>query len=79
MKKIDDSRLYFYSGIVSLVLGIILCIVSFYSILSVEPEISRLLDSKTEISSNYAKAYTMLRDPQVFGPVSYTHLRAHET
>jgi len=70
MKKIDDSRLYLYSAIVTLIVGVILGVVSFYSILLVEPTVGRLLSSKGDIDKNYKDAYIILRDPQIFAGYS---------
>jgi hypothetical protein len=66
MKKIDDSRIYFYFAIIALALGIIMGAIAYYSILGVEPEIRALLDSKDSISKNYKEAFSMLKDPQIF-------------
>jgi len=67
MKKIDDSKLYYYFSIVTLALALIVGALSFYSIIFVEPEIKELLSAKNDISNNYKKAYIKLRDPQIFG------------
>jgi len=66
MIKIDDSRLYLFAGIITVIITIILALVSFYSILIVQPKIERLLSSGENISLNYKKAYIILRNPQVF-------------
>ncbi|MCP4135365.1 MAG: hypothetical protein GY754_30630 [bacterium] len=65
-KKIDDSKLYFYFGIVTLVLAIIVGSASFYSILMVEPEVDALLKANENTGANVKKAYLILRNPQVF-------------
>jgi hypothetical protein len=70
MKKIDDSRLYLYSAIVTLIVGLILGAVSYYSILFVEPTVERLLSSKGDIDKNYKEAYIILRNPQIFAGYS---------
>jgi hypothetical protein len=66
MKKFDDRKLYFYFSIITLVIGIILGLIAFYSILIIEPEIQALLSAEENIPQNYEKAYSMLRDPQIF-------------
>ena len=66
MKRIDDSKLYFWSGIVTAALCVILILISFYSILFVEPKVNALLSSAEISSMNYKKAYLILRDPQIF-------------
>ena len=70
MKKIDDSRLYLYSAAVTLIVGLIIGAVSYYSILFVEPEVERLLSSKVDIDKHYREAYIILRDPQIFAGYS---------
>ncbi|OHD68394.1 MAG: hypothetical protein A2W19_14345 [Spirochaetes bacterium RBG_16_49_21] len=66
MKKINDSRIYRYSAIITLIIGITLGAVSFYSILVVEPAVEQLLSARENIDANYKKAYIILRDPQIF-------------
>ena len=66
MKKINDRNLYFYFAIVTLLLGILVGGISFYSIKIVEPEVIRLMADESNIDSSYTAAYLMLRDPQVF-------------
>ncbi len=66
MKKFDDRKLYFYFSIITLVIGIILGMVAYYSILIIEPEIQSLLSAEENIPQSYEKAYAMLRDPQIF-------------
>ena len=70
MKKFNDSRIYLVSSIVALAVGLVLGVVSFYSILVVEPKIAQLLSSGADIDKNYSKAYLILRDPQVFAGYS---------
>jgi hypothetical protein len=71
MKKIDDSMIYLISAVTTLVVGIILGAIAFYSILHVEPKIEKFLSAKDNISSNYRQAYLNLRDPQLFGGYGY--------
>ena len=66
MLKINDSRLYFYFGIVTLVLALVLGAISSYSIFIVEPKIRTCLNAGTDINQNYRKAYILLRNPQIF-------------
>lgn len=56
---------------VALAVGIILAVVSFYSILVVEPKVERLLADRTNIDLNHKRAYLILRDPQIFAGYSY--------
>ncbi len=71
MKKIDDSKLYLYFGLVTLVIGILLGINFLYSALSVEKKVRELLASKDNVSQNFKKAYILLRDPQIFARHEY--------
>ncbi len=64
--KVNDTKLYLYFALITLVIGIILGAVSYYSILVVEPNVEKLLAANDNISDNYRKAYAMLRDPQIF-------------
>ncbi|HPA70954.1 MAG: hypothetical protein KBA61_17105 [Spirochaetes bacterium] len=64
--KINDTKLYLYSTIVTFVVALILGAVSYYSILKVEPESERLINAQDNFSDSYRKAYAMLRDPQIF-------------
>ena len=66
MKKINDSKYYFYFAIVTLCLAVICGSVSFYSILHVEPAIQELLSADNNNSSTLKKAYLILRNPQIF-------------
>jgi hypothetical protein len=66
MKKIDDSKLYFYFALVTLTISIVLGIISFYSILVVEKNIVKLLSANEESDKNFKEAYLLLRDPQIF-------------
>lgn len=86
MKKIDDSKLYFYFALVTLVISIALGVVSFYSILLVENKIENLLSVKENSDESFKKAYLLLRKPQIFAryqhfdseqdlQVSFTHAR----
>lgn len=70
MKKFNDSRIYLVSSIVALAAGLILGVVSFYSILVVEPKVQSLLSASADIEKNYSKAYLIIRDPQVFAGYS---------
>ncbi|HOT43869.1 MAG TPA: hypothetical protein PLM53_05405 [Spirochaetota bacterium] len=71
MKKIDDSKIYLITAVTTLAVAVILAVVAYYSILSVEPKVEQLLSAKDNISTNYKKAYLILRDPQVFAGYSY--------
>lgn len=66
MKKINDTKLYLYSAVVTITISVIVGIVSFYSIFSVEKEVENLLSQTENIDQNYKKAYIILRNPQIF-------------
>lgn len=66
MIKLDDSRLYFYFGIVTIVLALITGAISGYSKLFVENKVNAHLSADKEIDKEYKKAYLLLRNPQVF-------------
>jgi hypothetical protein len=70
MKKINDSRLYLYSAVVTLAVAFILGAISYYSILVVEPDVGRLLSAKENFDKNYKEAYLILRNPQLFAGYS---------
>ncbi len=67
MKKIDDRKLYSYFSIITAVIGLILGIIAYYSILRVEPRVAGYISAADNIQENYTKAYLILRDPQIFG------------
>jgi hypothetical protein len=64
--KVNDSRLYLYFTIITLVITLILGAISYYSILIVEPKVEKLLSANDSISESYRQAYGLLRDPQIF-------------
>ena len=66
MKKINDSKLYFYFIIITLAVGLLLGLVFSYSAFMVEPEIKKLLASEDNINENYKKAFIKLKNPQIF-------------
>jgi hypothetical protein len=66
MKRIDDTRLYLFFSIVTLFVALILGLVSYYSIMFVEPEIEKLMIANDNVGDNYRKAFEMLKDPQIF-------------
>jgi hypothetical protein len=67
MKKINDSKIYMAIAVSALVVALAVGVVSFYSILFVEPKIENLLRSTESVDSNFKQAYLLLRDPQIFG------------
>jgi hypothetical protein len=67
MKKINDSRIYFYFALVTIIVALLLGGVSFYSILVTEPEVEKLLSSTENVSKNFKKAYVIVRVPHIFG------------
>ncbi|MCL1910859.1 MAG: hypothetical protein FWG13_01480 [Leptospirales bacterium] len=73
--KIYDGKLYFFFGIASLALAVILGGISSYSKFIVEPEIRGCLNAADETGENYKKAYILLRKPQIFA--GYEHFDAH--
>ena len=66
MITFNDSRIYFYFGIVTLVLALVTGAVSGYSKFFVESKISAHLSADKDIDKEYKKAYILLRNPQVF-------------
>ena len=64
--KINDIRLYLYFSIITLVIGIVLGAVSYYSILVVEPRAQNLINSQGNVNQNFRIAYGILRNPQLF-------------
>lgn len=66
MKIINDSKLYLYFSLISLLIGILLLLIYSYSAFIVEPEIKKLISSEENINENYKKAFIKLKDPQIF-------------
>ncbi|MDY6933838.1 MAG: hypothetical protein SVZ03_06400 [Spirochaetota bacterium] len=66
MKKTDDTKLYRYFSIITLIIAIILALISYYSILIVEPKVKELLSMSDNINDNYKEAYIELKNPQLF-------------
>jgi len=73
--KIYDGNLYFFFGIASLTIAVILGGISSYSRFVVESKIRGYLEAPYETDENYKKAYILLRDPQLFA--GYEHFDAH--
>ncbi len=71
MKKINDANIYLIAAVTTLVIGLVLGVIAFYSILSVEPGVEKLLAAKEDVSRSYKQAYLVLRDPQVFAGYGY--------
>ncbi len=71
MKKFNDTRLYFYGGIVLAVITVFIAIVTAHSALIVEPKVEKLLSSTENIDGNYKQAYLILRSPHLFA--GYDH------
>lgn len=71
MKKINDSRMFFWGAVVTLVCAFFFGIIAFYSILIVEPDVRSLMEKKENVDYNLKKAYLELRDPQLFA--GYQH------
>ncbi len=74
MKRINDSRLYFWFASSALALGLITGAISSYSYFFVEPEVRELLNKDRDYHKNYSAAYVILRDPQIFA--LYEHFDA---
>ena len=66
MKNRDDTKLYLYFSIITLVISIILGLIAFYSIIIIEPDIKRLLSVNENVSENLKEAYLKLKSPQIF-------------
>jgi len=66
MKNFDDSKLYFYFAIVTIVLALISGGISGYSKVFVEKKIVSLLSEDKDVDKAYKKAYIELRNPQLF-------------
>jgi len=69
MKRIDDSKIYLTIFIVPLIIAAIICGISLYSVMIVEPKAKALIDSENSVSMK--EAYIMLRSPQLFGRYNY--------
>jgi preprotein translocase subunit YajC len=65
MKKIDDSKIYLTIFIVPLIIAAIICGISLYSIIIVEPKAKALIDS--EVSKSMKEGYIILRTGGLFG------------
>ena len=72
--KTYDGRLYFFFGIISLSIVIILGAISSYSKFVVELDIHDYLEAPYGTGDNYKNAYILLRDPQLFA--GYEHFDA---
>jgi hypothetical protein len=66
MKKINDTLIYFWTGIITAALAVIVALTSLYSIVIVEPRIKSYLSSTENTSGNFKTAFLLLRDPQIF-------------
>ncbi len=64
--KINDTKLYLFFTVITLVVALAVGAPSYYSILKVEPEARRLMNAQTDFNMNFRKAYALLRDPQIF-------------
>jgi hypothetical protein len=64
--KVNDTKLYFFFSLITLLITIVLSSISFYSIILIEPEAKRLIKSQDNINENFRKAYAILRNPQLF-------------
>ena len=69
MKKIDDSKIYLTIFIAPLIIAAIICGISLYSIMIVEPKAKTLIDS--EVSKSMKEGYIILRKGELFG--KYNH------
>jgi hypothetical protein len=66
MKKFNDTKIYLYTALGTLLAAVLMGMVSYYSILFVEPEVQALLAAQEGESENFSRAYVILRDPQLF-------------
>lgn len=66
MKKKNDTKVYFYAGIVTFVLAVILAIPSYYSICITEPKAEKLLNDTEHIDKSFKEAYLIIRNPHIF-------------
>ena len=66
MKKINDTKLYFYFIIITFAIGILLGFIFLYSTVFVEPDINKLLLAEDNINENYKNAYIKLKSPHIF-------------
>jgi hypothetical protein len=66
MKKINDTKLYFYFSIIAASVALILALTAAWSLLFVEPKAEAYLDASQNVAENYKQAYLVLRDPQIF-------------
>ncbi|MBN2400882.1 MAG: hypothetical protein JXN64_00635 [Spirochaetes bacterium] len=66
MRKINDSKLYFYFIMITLMIGILLGLIFSYSAFFVEPGIKELLSNEENIDESYKNAFSKLKNPQIF-------------
>ncbi|HON79639.1 MAG TPA: hypothetical protein PK544_14185 [Spirochaetota bacterium] len=64
--KINDTKLYLFFSIITLVFAVIIGSITYYSKLIVEPRAERLIAAEGNVSENYRIAYSILRKPQMF-------------
>ena len=69
MKKINDSKIYLTIFIAPLILAVIICGISLYSIVVVEPKAKVLIDS--ENSDSMKEGYIILRKGGLFSKHNY--------
>ncbi len=74
MKRINDSKLYFYFAIIAIVLALITGGISGYSRFFVEKNVTALLSDEKNFEKNFKEAYIVLRNPQLFA--LYEHFDA---
>lgn len=71
MRKIDDSKLYGYFGLVMIVIALLLTFTGMYSRFYVERRVKTWLADESDIQRSFTAAYLALRNPQVFA--GYEH------
>ncbi|HPB83487.1 MAG TPA: hypothetical protein PK200_15715 [Spirochaetota bacterium] len=64
--KINDTKLYLFFSITTLVIAVIIGSITYYSKLVVEPRVEKLIAAEGNVSENYRIAYSILRNPQMF-------------
>jgi hypothetical protein len=74
MRKFNDSKVYLWLGIAALAIAIFLGVVTFYSVVVVEPKAEKFIkagETGENSDVNFKKAYLILRDPHLFAGYKY--------
>jgi len=78
MKKINDRPVFFYAGLISLVIASFLGLISCYSIYFVENKVTNLIESKADFNKNYQAAFSLLKTPQLFAHYDFFDAKGEE-